>query len=63
MHSSTMDASAQQALNFVLAEREKCLSDREWEHRIAGYGYGVRNWGPRRVLTSLTRNEAICDLG
>ncbi|WP_050769100.1 hypothetical protein [Oceanicola granulosus] len=47
---------------FVLAERARCLSEREWKHRLAGYGYGIRDAREGRVLTSLARGRDLCPL-
>ena len=47
---------------FVLAERERCLSDREWRHRLKGYGYAVRSFGEIEVVTSLVGGREICTL-
>jgi hypothetical protein len=47
-------AAAQEALAFALQERHSCLSDREWCHRLRGYGYDVRQTARGRVLTMVT---------
>ena len=36
-------------LALVTRERESALSYREWKHRLAGYGYGVRDTLPHHV--------------
>lgn len=33
---------AAQVLDLVTRERGKALSRREWKHRLAGMGYGIR---------------------
>jgi hypothetical protein len=45
---------ANQALSFALQERRVCLSDREWQHRLRGYGYSIRHTDRGRVLTMVT---------
>ena len=47
---------------FVMDERARCLSDREWRHRLKGYGYVVRNFGEIEVLTSVIGGREICTL-
>ncbi|QQA41203.1 hypothetical protein [Pelagovum pacificum] len=47
---------------FVIAERSRCLSDREWRHRLAGYGYGIRDGGAGHILTSLIHGRDLCPL-
>lgn len=47
---------------FVLEERSRCLSDREWRHRLRGYGYAVRSFGEIEVLTSVIGGREICTL-
>lgn len=51
-----------QVRNFVEGERRKCLSDREWRHRLAGYGYAVREEADRLMLLTLPHRVEICDL-
>ena len=55
-------SSAEDIRRFVIAERERCLSDREWRHRLRGYGFAVTRFGDREVLTSLTRGHQICTI-
>ena len=47
---------------FVMDERSRCLSDREWRHRLRGYGYVVRSFGEIEVLTSVIGGREICTL-
>ena len=47
---------------FVMDERARCLSDREWRHRLRGYGYAVRSFGEIEVLTSVIGGREICTL-
>lgn len=48
-----------QALAFARKERETCLSDREWRHRLRGYGYDVRQTAEGPVLTLLATGVAL----
>lgn len=48
--------------NIVLREREMAVSDREWRHRLRGYGYAIRETDEGRVVTSLLHDRALCTL-
>ncbi len=50
-------------LNLVMREREMALSEREWKHRLRGYGYGLRDSSEGRVVTSLLRGRDVLTLG
>ncbi|MFD0860314.1 hypothetical protein [Roseovarius aquimarinus] len=49
-------------LLIAARERRMAVSDREWQHRLRGYGYGVRDTDEGRVLTSLVKNTPLCAL-
>ena len=51
-----------QIVELVTTEREKALSKREWKHRLAGYGYSVRETDAGDVLQTLPHNIEICML-
>ena len=51
-----------QVLEFVISERNKALSRREWKHRLAGFGYGIRETEFGDVLETLTGRKDICVL-
>ena len=51
-----------QVRDFVQDERKKSLSDREWKHRLAGYGYDVRNGEDCLKLVTLSKGIELCDL-
>ncbi len=53
---------ADTVLDMVMRERRMAVSDREWQHRLRGYGYGIRDTDEGRVLTSLIHNARICSL-
>lgn len=46
--------------NFVMRERGQCVSDREWKHRLKGYGYDIRQTDRGRILTTLPHGVEIC---
>ncbi len=49
--------------NLVLRERRLAVSEREWQHRLRGYGYGIREDEEGCIVTSLVRGGDICMLG
>ncbi|MDU8943559.1 hypothetical protein [Ovoidimarina sediminis] len=48
--------------NFVLGERRKSLSEREWHFRLRGYGYGLRENGRNWVVTALLENADLFEI-
>ncbi len=48
------------ARHLAIAERRKSVSDREWRHRLRGYGFGVTECEGGLTLTSLARNLPLC---
>ena len=60
MHTpETTAAPADEALAFARRERQNSLSDREWRHRLRGYGYDVRHTSDGPVLTLLATGVAL----
>ena len=49
-------------LDIVMRERGMAVSEREWKHRLKGYGYAIRDTEEGRFVTSLIKNRAICSL-
>lgn len=49
-------------LALVTRERQYALSTREWKHRLAGYGYGVRETDNGQVLETLPHHVEVCKL-
>ena len=47
---------------MVMRERELAVSEREWKHRLRGYGYGIRDTDEGRVVTSLMHDRMLCSL-
>ena len=47
---------------LVMRERKLAVSDREWKHRLRGYGYGIADTAEGSFITSLVRGTAICTL-
>ncbi|MBV2358222.1 hypothetical protein KUH32_00405 [Thalassococcus sp. CAU 1522] len=44
---------------FLLAEREKVLSETEWRFRMRGYGYNLRRTDAGIEVSRLPRNELL----
>ncbi len=61
-----MEPNTQQARreirDLVMRERRMAVSEREWMHRLRGHGFAIRDTEEGRVVTSLLRGAAICDL-
>jgi hypothetical protein len=47
---------------LVLRERLLAVSEREWMHRLRGYGYAIRDTEEGRFVTSLRLGAPICRL-
>ena len=48
--------------DMVMRERHLSVSEREWKHRLRGYGYAIRDTAEGRFVTSLLRGAPICQL-
>lgn len=55
----TTPSAARAALAFAASERRNCLSEREWRHRMRGYGYDVRQTDSGKVLARITSGAEI----
>ncbi|HKL05926.1 MAG TPA: hypothetical protein VJ929_08970 [Roseovarius sp.] len=49
-------------LNLVLRERGMAVSEREWKHRLRGYGYAIKDTPEGRLVTTLLRGAPVCSL-
>ncbi|WP_323765018.1 hypothetical protein [Marinovum sp.] len=49
-------------LMLLEEEREKALSPREWQHRIAGYGYAIKRTEQGEMITTLPHGREVCAL-
>ena len=49
--------------DLVMRDRQLAVSEREWQHRLRGHGYGIRDTDEGRVVTSLVRGGDLCTLG
>jgi hypothetical protein len=49
-------------IDLVLREREMALSAREWKHRLAGYGYAIKDTDHGQVVESLPKRIEIAVL-
>ncbi len=48
--------------NLVERERELAISEREWKHRLRGYGYAILDTDEGRFVTSILRGAPLCSL-
>ena len=62
IHTPLVAAEFARVQDFVLAERRKSLSEREWQFRLRGYGYGIRDTDEGRIVTSLMKGKDLCTL-
>ena len=53
---------AADALRLARDERQRALSPREWKHRMAGYGYGIKETATGVVHTDLIGGSELCPL-
>ncbi|EEB83618.1 hypothetical protein [Roseobacter sp. GAI101] len=51
-----------EVLALVTRERQSALSLREWQHRLAGYGYSLRDTDQGTVLETLPHHVKVCVL-
>ncbi|QUJ76262.1 hypothetical protein KDD17_15370 [Sulfitobacter albidus] len=53
----------EEIMQIVTRERQVALSTREWKHRLAGYGYSIRDTDAgEHVLETLPHRVALCVL-
>ena len=53
---------AAQVLELVSRERKLALSRREWKHRLAGIGYGIRETEVGEIVETLPNRVPVCTL-
>ena len=53
---------AAQIVDLIARERTKALSKREWKHRIAGYGYCIRETAEGDIIETLPHHVPVCAL-
>ena len=53
---------ASKVVDMVLHERSIALSAREWKHRLAGYGYAVRNTAHGQIVETLPHRVEVAVL-
>ena len=53
----------EEVMQIVARERAVALSVREWKHRLASYGYSIRDTDDgKHVLETLPHRVALCEL-
>ena len=53
---------AEKVIDLVMRERTMALSAREWKHRLAGYGYAIRDTDYGQVVETLPHHVEIAVL-
>ena len=53
---------AARIIELVAKERAMALSKREWMHRIAGYGYCIRDAPEGQIIETLPHHVPVCAL-
>lgn len=48
-----------QVMELVLRERATSLSPREWKHRLAGYGYAIKDTAHGQVVETLPHRVEV----
>ncbi|MEM7521426.1 MAG: hypothetical protein AAF307_10350 [Pseudomonadota bacterium] len=48
-----------QVMELVLRERKSALSPREWKHRLAGYGYAIKETEHGQVVETLPHHVEV----
>ncbi len=48
--------------DLVLRERQMAISEREWKHRLRGYGYAILDTEKGRYVTSVIQGALLCRL-
>lgn len=48
-----------QVIDLVLRERAVALSQREWKHRLAGYGYAIKDTDHGQVVETLPHHVEV----
>lgn len=51
-----------QIIDLVMRERKVALSNREWKHRLAGFGYGIKETTQGMIIETLPHGVEICPL-
>jgi hypothetical protein len=49
-------------IDLVMHERQMSLSAREWKHRLAGYGYAIRDTDHGQVVETLPHHVEVAVL-
>lgn len=57
-----MEKERSNILEIVEREQRHSLSNREWKHRLRGYGYSIKTRDEGQFLTSLLCGKEICRL-
>lgn len=53
---------AAKVVELVLRERQSSLSAREWKHRLAGYGYAIKDTETGQIVETLPHHVEVAVL-
>lgn len=63
MYQQNADISTQAAVRaIVMREKTMSLSEREWKHRLRGYGYALRESAEGMKVMTLPHHVEVCAL-
>ncbi|MEM8978357.1 MAG: hypothetical protein AAGD04_02665 [Pseudomonadota bacterium] len=48
--------------NLVMSERQRSRTDKEWQNRLAGFGYAVESTEVGTRVVTLTHRVEVCTL-
>lgn len=48
-----------QVIELVIRERHSALSPREWKHRLAGYGYAIKDTVHGQIVETLPHHVEV----
>lgn len=57
MNNDPFDTS--KVIDLVMREREIALSAREWKHRLAGYGYAIKDTDHGQIVETLPHHVVV----
>ncbi|SFD88413.1 hypothetical protein SAMN04488523_103224 [Sulfitobacter brevis] len=52
----------EKVIDLVMRERAMALSTREWKHRLAGYGYAIKETDHGQIVETLPHHVEIATL-
>jgi len=62
LHMNIDPVLVEKVIATVRKEREMALSVREWKHRLAGYGYAIKDTAHGQMVMMLKTGDELCEL-